>query len=611
MSDEMFMYANIAIYALGMISLAYSRSIRSNVSEEESDEENDTLKEETVKEESDVELEIAKYKDFQSRIDKHKQNIEKENAEMDHLVFLSSIALASIAGGITMGNLSAKESNKARRDMDEFIKVQKDREFYQSMVDVMELSKKQQDELQKKEQSEKKEYDTDTYSYERPRARVKNNPITNVLVYNLIQEFRQYPLTAVERSLYAAEVDNIKEGSRTIDQSIIIDNIRKKYSTEREDDRSNEDMAMMNDNSPGKRPIPTRPSGNKALDNLLAEFNEYPLNDVEKSLCVAEFNKILGGSGSIEDSSIINHLKVKYATKKKEEPAMSLYPLPKTEELTLKEKLKQHDTYNGYYPNIKKVDLTQPIKFKKISLVINRYLTIPISEVAKDCLIGGDQYYLECLLAVYRMEKDNKYKIPSYINVKNLRFFYEESRILCVDEDDLDTRVVKVKVQGSTISLPSSSTRRDIIESISLLYPYVDLRKAYYDSDAHLYDFDSKNLILKSKKKLSDDELNKALLQEEFSTTFKHIYGDVIEVVSESVQVVSSSKFADNIKADIIDASSFFPDEHEYPLRFPGSKEKEKEVVAREWFLGIEETEAELKARYKKQENSIAGWDDF
>ena len=90
--------------------------------------------------------------------------------------------------------------------------------------------------------------------------------------------------------------------------------------------------------------------------------------------------------------------------------------------------------------------------------------------------------------------------------------------------------------------------------------------------------------------------------------------GDAVEAVSESVQVVSSSKFADNIKADVINANAFVP--HEYPLRFPKGEDKKKfewpkEVVAREWFFGIEETEAELKARYKKQENSIAGWDDF
>lgn len=39
-------------------------------------------------------------------------------------------------------------------------------------------------------------------------------------------------------------------------------------------------------------------------------------------------------------------------------------------------------------------------------------------------------------------------------------------------------------------------------------------------------------------------------------------------------------------------------------------KEKKK-VVAREWFFGIQETEDELKARYKKQEKAIAGWDEF
>lgn len=541
MSDEVFMYLHMTLFMIGNVYLIYSKSIRGD-SIAEALNEKDKL-------EAEYESEVAKHKAWEKRIEELKQNIEKENAEMEHLLFLSSVALASIAGGITMGNLSAKESNKSRHDMDEFIKLQKERELHRCMLDVMEINKKQQDELQKKEQSEKKEYDTDTYSYERPRARVKNNPITNVLVYNLIQEFRQYPLTAVERSLYAAEVDNIKEGSRTIGQSIIIDNIRKKYSTEREDDRSNEDMAMMNYNNPGKRPT------------------SYD--------------------------------------KKEEEPSMSLYPLPKTEELTLKEKLKQHDTYNGYYPNIKKVDLTQPIKFKKISLVINRYLTIPISEATKDSLMGGDQFHLECLLAVYRIEKGNKYNIPNHIDVNNLRFFYEESRILCVDEDDLNTRVVKVKVQGSTISLPSASTRRDIMESISILYPYVDLTKAYYDSDAHLYDFDSKNLILESKKKLSGKELNNA---------FKHIYGDAVEAVSESVQVVSSSKFADNIKADVINANAFVA--HKYPLRFPNGEDNKKfewpkEVFAREWFFGIEETEDETKARYKIQEKNMVGWDDF
>lgn len=262
----------------------------------------------------------------------------------------------------------------------------------------------------------------------------------------------------------------------------------------------------------------------------------------------------------------------------------------KTESEEVNSFMKKQEGFNAYDDNLATIDLTEskdPDENRQIYIDEVHHIELRPREYNR--FVSEKESFKDfiAIFAISGVIKDTPwFKNP---DVSKLVYYAEENMYYYDEAGTLGT--VKANVNGVVVSLSSDLPRRNVYSCLQGVYPDMDYKKVYYNNKNHTY-----YIYNKDKRKLP----NRKLFPEKTPLDINHVRAGVLNASNAKVGVL------DNNNAYIPHQSSL---SRELLLREEATVQKK--VAARDWFLGIEETEQELNARYNKQKRNILGWDDF